>query len=606
MQATFTLDVIPFAQAPTLPRLLAQRCARTPTAEAYRQFEPATASWRSYTWAEIEALVRRWRAALAREQFPRGERVAVMLRNSVEWVCYDLAAQSLGLVVVPLYPSDNAENVAWILDDCGARVLLVGDAQAWAALAPACAGLAQLGRVLGLGPADAASGLTPLQQWLAGAPEAEPVAPADPDALATIVYTSGTTGRPKGVMLSHRNILSNVEAVLERIDVYREDILLSFLPLSHMFERTCGYYTAMAAGSTVAFARSVQDLPEDLLAIRPTVLVSVPRIYERVYARLQQQLEAKGAPARALFAWAEQAGWRRFEAAQHRGEPPGAVAELMWPVLRHLVADKLLARLGGRLRIAVSGGAPISPRLAHCFIGLGLPLLQGYGLTETAPIVTANLPGDNVPESVGKPLPGIEVRLGAGDELLVRGPNVMQGYWNAPGRTREAIDAEGWFHTGDVARLDAAGHVYIVGRLKEILVTSTGEKVPPADLELAIAEDPLFEQTMVVGEGLPYIAALAVLNAQEWEALARELSLDPGTPRSLEQPQVREALLRRLDARLERFPSYARVRAVWATLEAWTPANGLLTPTLKIRRTHLQRRFAAQLEALYAGHRIGA
>src|SRR5450830_341006 len=498
MQASgkLTLDLISSAEALTLPGLFLRRCDKTPEAEAYRQYDPEAGAWQSYRWREMKALAGRWRAALAREDLAPGERVAILLRNSVEWVCCDQAAQSLGLAVVPLYVTDNPENIAHILRDSDARLLLVRTSDEWQALAPLRARFPGLARVLCLERADTAVAgagieLSFVSDWLATEAGAMSAGEVDAHALATIIYTSGTTGRPKGVMLSHYNILCNVEAVLKIVPAYREDLFLSFLPLSHAFERTVGYYLPMMTGSTVAFARSAQELAQDLLAIRPTLLVSVPRIYDRAYARVQQGLEKKGFAARALFAWAEGLGWRRFEAAQGRGAAPGPLANLPGPLLRRLVADQILARFGGRLRLALSGGAPLSPRLAHCFIGLGLPLLQGYGLTEAAPIVSGNLIENNVPASVGVALPGVEIKLGDRDELLVRGSNLMLGYWNNPEKTREAIDAEGWLHTGDVARIEADGHVFIVGRLKEILVMSTGEKVPPGDLELAITEDPL-------------------------------------------------------------------------------------------------------------------
>lgn len=592
-----TRDVIPFDEAPTLPRLFDRRCAHSPDAEAYRQFENGT--WRSRSWGEMAALVQAWRGALARESLEPGERVGILLRNGVEWVCCDQAAQSLGLVVVPLYVTDTPGNIAYIIGHSGARLLLLPDAQRWAELAPLSAQMPGLVRVVSVADGPATGPLRPLSAWLAKGGEAPRRDGSDPDALATIVYTSGTTGRPKGVMLSHRNILSNVDSVLRTVDVYREDLFLSFLPLSHALERTVGYYTAIATGSAVAFARSVADLPQDLLAIRPTVLVSVPRIYERVYAKIQQGLEEKGAPARKLFEWAEDIGWQRFEADQHRGDGPGTMEAVMWPVLRHLVADKLTARLGGRLRIAVSGGAPVSTRLMHCLVGLGLPVLQGYGLTESSPIVTANRIEDNVPDSVGRPIPGVEVTLGEQDELLVRGPNVMLGYWQAPEQTAATIDAAGWLHTGDIARIDDTGHVRIVGRLKDILVTSTGEKLPPADLELAISEDPLFEQVMVIGESRPFVSALAVLNAEEWQQLAGELGVDPADASVLASPLVHDAVLTRMAARLAAFPSYAQVRQAWLTLQPWTTDTGLITPTMKLRRRQLQERFTEQIEAIY-------
>ena len=610
-----TLAPVPGAEAQTLPGLFRRRCELTPDREAYRQFEPARARWQSWAWRDMHALAARWQAMLAREDLAAGERVAVLMKNGVEWVCFDQAAQSLGLVLVPLYTSDNPESIAYILSDCGARLLLVDGIGQWQALEPLRSQFPNLSRVLCTSRApDATSGpvghvasderLRFVADRLPDEAGALDVRVDDPDALATIVYTSGTTGRPKGVMLSHRNILSNVDAVLKLEPGYLEDIYLSFLPLSHTFERTVGYYLPMMAGSTVAFARSVDELAEDLLTIRPTMLVSVPRIYERVYARLQHGLKMKGALARTLFSWAVELGWRRFEASQQRAAQPGLLAKMSWPLLRHLVADKILSRLGGRLRLAISGGAPLSPKLSHCFIGLGLPLLQGYGLTEASPIVTANTLRSNVPESVGVALPGVELRLGDHDELLVRGPNLMLGYWNDPVKTRESIDGDGWLHTGDVARIEADGHVFIVGRLKEILVMSTGEKVPPSDIELAISEDPLFDQAMVIGEGKPYLAALVVLNREAWSDFARALEIDPADPDSLEAPAFSRAVRERIESLVRGFPSYAKVREVWLTLEPWTIENALVTPTLKLKRPEMERRFASQIANLYAKSHI--
>ena len=611
MQASgeLTLDLISGAEARTLPGLFLRRCEKTPEAEAYRQYDPA-GTWRSYRWREIKALAGRWRAALARENLAPGERVAVLLRNSVEWVCFDQAAQSLGLAVVPLYVTDNPENIAHILRDSDARALLLRTSEQWQALAPLRARFPGLARVLcleraAMAVAGAGIELSFVSDWLAVEEEPMSAGQVDAHALATIVYTSGTTGRPKGVMLSHYNILSNAEAVLKFVPAYREDLFLSFLPLSHAFERTVGYYLPIMTGSTVAFARSAQELAQDLLAIRPTVLVSVPRIYDLAYARVQLGLEKKGFAARALFAWAERIGWRRFEAAQGRGAAAGRLANLPWPLLRRLVADQILARFGGRLRLAISGGAPLSPTLARSFIGLGVPLLQGYGLTEAAPIVSVNLSDDNVPDSVGAPLPGVEIKLAGQDELLLRGPNVMLGYWNCPQDTREAIDADGWLHTGDQARI-VGRRLYITGRLKEILITSTGEKIAPADLEMAITSDPLFAQAMVVGEGMPYLAALIVLGPEAWLEAAKTLSLDAGDPASLKSAALLRAVRDKIRRLLRRFPSHTRVRETWLTLEPWTIENGLITPTLKIKRAQIEQRFAREIRELYAERRVPA
>ena len=276
---------------------------------------------------------------------------------------------------------------------------------------------------------------------------------------------------------------------------------------------------------------------------------------------------------------------------------------LSWPLLRRLVADQILARFGGRLRLAISGGAPLSPRLARSFIGLGLPLLQGYGLTEAAPIVSGNLVDDNIPDSVGVPLPGVEIKLAGQDELLLRGPSVMLGYWGRPQDTRDAIDADGWLHTGDQARI-VGRRLYITGRLKEILVTSTGEKVAPVDLEMAITADPLFAQAMVVGEGMPHLAALIVLDSDAWRDAAKTLGLDADDPASLKADALLQAVRDKIRVLLRSFPSHARVREAWLTLDAWTIENGLLTPTQKLKRPLIEQRYAREIQELYAGHHV--
>lgn len=599
-------DIIGCDEALTLSGLFWRRVERSPAGTAYKQYDPGKGEWKSYSWQDTGALVSAWQQALAREELAVGARVAVMLNNCVEWVCFDQAALSLGLVTVSLYTTDNPENIAYILEDSGAKLLLVGEEREWEALkrySPA------LQRVLCLqrGRVDIRDDerFRYVDEWLGeGLPETSPAVHVPlPGALATIIYTSGTTGRPKGVMLSHDNILWNVEAVLKAVPGYREDVYLSFLPLSHAFERTAGYYLPVMAGSCVAYARSIQDLAEDLLTIRPTMLVSVPRIFERVYAKVQQKLKEKGALASSLSRLTEEIGWRRFEAAQGRGEEIGALQRLLWPILKRLVADKVVSRLGGRLRLAVSGGAPLYGPISRFFIGLGLPLVQGYGLTEAAPVVSANRPENNIPESVGEPLPGIEIRLGEKDELLVRSPGVMLGYWKRPEETGLAVDGEGWLHTGDQAEI-VANHIFIRGRLKDILVTSTGEKVPPADMEMCITQDPLFDQALVIGEGRPYIAALIVLNRPAWEALAASLSLAADDPASLDSPLTSEVVLAKMKGLLHAFPGHAQVRAVHLLLEPWSIENGLLTPTMKQKRPEIEKRFPEEIRQLYAGHDI--
>jgi long-chain acyl-CoA synthetase len=398
-------------------------------------------------------------------------------------------------------------------------------------------------------------------------------------------------------MLSHHNVLSNAHGGLTVVDVYQEDSFLSFLPLSHMLERTGGYYLPMMSGSSVAFARSVAQLAEDMQSIRPTVMIAVPRVFERVYQRVADQLATRPMPVRWLFRLAVAVGRRSFLRAQGRaGWHPML---LLWPFLRRRVADQVLSKLGGRMRAAVSGGAPLPKDVAHTFIGLGLPLLQGYGLTETSPIIAINPLSENIPESVGIPIRGIQVRIGPDDELLVKGENVMLGYWNNHAATAKVLRQDGWLHTGDRARIEGR-HIYITGRLKDILVLSNGEKVPPADMEMALSMDPLIEQAIVLGEGRSYLTALLVLNADLWSGLAAEYGLDPGAPGSLEDPQLLKDMLKRVRVALRDFPGYAKIRRATLALEPWTVDNGLLTPTLKVRRNKVVERYRDAIERMYA------
>jgi long-chain acyl-CoA synthetase len=360
-----------------------------------------------------------------------------------------------------------------------------------------------------------------------------------------------------------------------------------------MLERTLGYYIPMMAGSRIAFARSVENLAEDLLSQRPTVLISVPRIYERVYNKIQSQVESKSDFARGLFYSAVDLGWRRFS--------EGASGGLRWPILKTLVANKIMDKLGGRLRLAICGGAPLSSDVARLFIGLGLNLIQGYGLTETSPIISGNPESDNDPASVGVALPGIEVKVGENDELLTRSPSVMMGYWNNAAATQAVIDEEGWFHTGDKARIEN-NHIYITGRLKEIIVLSNGEKVSPVDMEMAICLDPMIEQALVIGEGKPYLSAIAVLDVEVWkgEAEARGFAAENDTV--FEDKAVRRWVMERIANQLQDFPGYAKVRSVCLSTQLWTVEDETMTPTMKLRREIITKKNQANIERMYEGH----
>lgn len=605
------------ASVQTLPQLLAYRAARTPQAEAYRAFDSSRQAWASLTWAQTAERVNTWAQALAAMQLPPAARVAILLPNGLHAMCADQATLATGAVPVPLHAIDNPGSIAYILADCEASMLIVSQAEQWEKIRAVGTPFPAL-RAVVITDDDDAFKPTPasidspavgsLAQWLTGAGQTgAPTTGMGPQAddLAAIVYTSGTTGKPKGVMLTHRNVVSDVKAVLERIAPTVDDVFLSFLPLSHTFERTGGYYLPIAAGSCVAYARSVAQLAEDLKTIRPTVLVSVPRIYERIHAKLIEKLSPTPWKMQ-LYEAAQNKGWARFCAAQRLQAPTpdassqaaGWMGALPWPVLQALVAKPLLAQFGGRVRVAVSGGAPLSPTIAKCFLGLGLPLIQGYGMTETAPVVSVNALDDNDPACVGKALPGVDVRIGDNHELQVRGPIVMKGYWKRPDDTAKILSPDGWLGTGDQADI-VNGRIYIKGRIKEIIVTSTGEKIPPGDLELALLADPLLEQAFVMGENRPFIACVAVLNAGEWQRLAADLGLNPQAADSLNHPSVHRAVLARIEKNTASFARYAVPRTVHLTLEPWTIENTFMTPTLKLKRNNLMAHFAEAIEGMY-------
>src|SRR4051812_42749164 len=590
----------------TPAELLQWGIAPTPQGEAYRQYDAARAAWASVSWRAFGERVARFARALAALGLARGERVALLLPNTLDAVTADQAVLALGGVPVPMHAIDNPESIAYILADSEAALLVADTKAQWQAIAATNAVPATLRHVVlrecARSPDGGAPQVLSLDVFLArgdAAPATQVAAAPTEDDLAALVYTSGTTGKPKGVMLTHRNVLSNVKAVVQHLDPRSDDVFLSFLPLSHTFERTCGYYLPIACGASVAFARSVQQLSEDLRTVRPTILVSVPRIYERVYARVQSMLETSPLKQR-LFRAAQEVGWRRFCRAQKlplaQGGSPRLDA-LAWPLLSRLVAQPLLAQFGGRLGVAVGGGAALSQPIAHTFLGLGLPIVQGYGMTESAPVVAANTPEDNDPATVGRPLPGVEVRIGENKELLVRGPNVMRGYWKRDEDTARAL-AGGWLHTGDQAAIEN-GRVRILGRVKEIIVTSTGEKIAPVDLEMAIVADPLFEQAYCFGDNRPFIGALVVLGREPWDKLAPGLGLDPKAPESLQAARAVSAVLERIRELTTAFPYYAQPRAVALTLEPWTVENTLITPTLKLKRNNLFARYGAEIEALY-------
>ena len=551
----------------TLPELLEHSVSAWGDKEALRQFDRSSNTWESWTYRELGEHVLEWRRAFAAMGLRPGDRVAILMPNGRDHACADQAALANGLVPVPLHAIDTPGASAFITIDSQACALVTNKLSRWKQIRATGVQMPDLRTVLITDPGetedheDGVFHVRSRSSFLeAGKAWAEELPPGPlEDDLAGIVYTSGTTGRPKGVMLTHRNVVSNVKATLDCVSPREGDVFLSFLPLSHTFERTAGYYLALATGCAIAYNRSVLLLAEDLKTIRPN-----------------------GMPMeKSSRAWLD-----------------GVIRATL---LRRM-ADTLLSQFGGRLRIAISGGAALNHKVARAFCGLGLPIIQGYGMTEASPIIAGNCVELNQPDTVGKPFSNVEVRLGESSEIQIRGPSIMKGYWHRPEDTAAAFTKDGWLRTGDVGGFTAQGMLQIRGRIKEIIVTSTGEKIPPADLESAIETDPLFDQCWIVGENRPYLTLIAVVNPNEWTAFAESLKLDPKDPASLSAAAARTAALRRAKTAAADFPNYALPRAAILTTEVWTIENGLITPTLKLKRGPLGKKFAEDIARVYATH----
>lgn len=590
-----TLDVIDRQAAMTLDELFRERVRRSANKIAYNQYDAQYEQWYGLTWAEVATQVERWQVALHDAGFTKGDRVAICLKNSIEWVVFDQAALRLGLVVVPIYIEDRPENISYVLQHSGASMVLFTTATQALDVLQCDDELNQLELVLIMqrdAPTVIEGRLTLVDNWLPEFGQHLQRGITAPDDLATIVYTSGTTGRPKGVMLSHQNILSNAYNGMRSIALTPDDRLLSFLPLSHTFERTIGYYAPLMCGSMVTFNRAIEHLADDIQLVKPTAMISVPRVFERVHNQLHATMEKAGRLQQWLFHAAIKVGWHRFEFQQ--GRRGWGMIMLLHPLLDRLVAQKVRDKMGGHLAYVIVGGAALSLNVSKTFIALGIKLMQGYGLTESSPVLTVNTPQNHLADSIGLPLHEVQLKIDEHDELLAKGENIMMGYWQNKQASEEAMQ-DGWLRTGDRAVVDEQGFLRIIGRIKEIIVLATGEKVPPGDIEMAILEDPLFEQVMVLGEGKSFLSALLVLNKDQQQKFYEQVGND--------QDKVQTILLDKIKHHMQEFPGYANIRKC-TVVEEWTVENGMLTATLKLKRPKIQNKHAVEIDQMYAGHGV--
>jgi long-chain acyl-CoA synthetase len=558
-------------------------------------------AWLSLTYREVEQAVSRTAALLKGWGLEMGDRIAILAESRPEWPIADYAALGLGLIVVPVYPTLPADQIEFILRDAGVKVVFASTVVQLEKLDAIRERLPALRRIVLMDPA-------PEVTWVERMDRKEDPDPAwvrdlrrgalrlAPDSAATIIYTSGTTGVPKGVMLTHGNLAAMIAASAQHgaLPLRPGMVALSLLPLSHVLERASDYYY-WDNGVTIAYAESVAKVPENLLEVRPEAMVAVPRLFDKVYSKVMGTPGLKGKLAR----WAAAVGG---EALDHRiaGTTPPLGLRLKAAIADLLVFRKIRHKLGGRMETMICGGAPLSPVVGRFFLAAGLQLYEGYGLTETSPVLAANRPSDWRLGSVGLPYPGVELRIGAEGEIQARGPTVMQGYWNNTEATRAAIDPDGWFHTGDVGEVDQRGFLRVTDRIKDLIVTAGGKKVAPQPIEGRTQLSPYVAQAIMVGDRRPFPAMLIVPDFEQLRAWAVEhgLAVSDRT-QLLAHITIRELLERETLGRLTDLAQFERPKKIAVLTEDLTVDGGLLTPTLKVRRRMAEKRFSEAIEGLY-------
>ncbi len=537
----------------------------------------------------------------------KGDRVALLSENRPEWAITDLATLAGGGVTVPMFSTLTSAQVEYIVRDSGAKILCVSSERQlqkikdWDANVPTNLqhivifddlqddSVRTFDQVCELGQ-QVENGDQVYQQ----ASEA-----VGPDDLASIIYTSGTTGDPKGAMLTHSNFMSNAQAAMRIVSITPDDVFLSFLPLSHVFERMGGHYLPLSGGATIAYAENLFTIRQDMQEVRPTIMMSVPRLYEGMHERIIRSVKEGSSTKQKIFHWSVGVGAKVSQVIQ-RKRKPNPILSLKASIANKLVFQKLKAVTGGRLRFFVSGGAPLSKAIAEFFHAAGILILEGYGLTETSPVISVNQPDRWKFGTVGPIVPGVEVKIAEDGEILSRGPHIMQGYFNKPSDTAEAIDADGWFHTGDIGEIDEEGFLAITDRKKNILVLSNGKNVAPQPIENQLKQSPYISEIMLLGDQHKSVAALIVPSLDEIKEYAKEQQLETGDMAALLQTQEIQRLIRgEINQYSSDLADFERVRMFTLMAEEFSEESGEMTPTLKLKRSVVMENHKAAIEQMY-------
>jgi long-chain acyl-CoA synthetase len=554
-----------------------------------------------------EAMEKVYHAALGLQalKLAKQDRIALLSENRVEWAVADLAILSAGCINVPVYPTLPANQTEYILADSEARAVFVSTNAQLAKVQSRRSALPKLQHVICFDPDCDAEGVITLEALVGrGAMVAD--APPYKDLISTIgkydwasvIYTSGTTGVPKGSILSHWNFLSNVNGSLSVLSIGPEDSCLSFLPLSHVFERTAGYYVMLTAGATIAYAETMDTVPDNMLEVSPTVMCAVPRFYEKIYARVMETIEQGSGTKRSLFEWAIKTGQKYLE--EKMSGRASFLTKRKRGLADALVFRKLKARTGGRIRFFVSGGAPLNPEINRFFHAAGLPILEGYGLTETSPVIAVNTFEDLKFGTVGKPLPNVEVKIAEDGEILVRGELVMQGYYKKPDQTNEAI-VDGWFHTGDIGFIDEDGFLTITDRKKDVIVTAGGKNVAPQAIENTLKNSKYIEEAILIGNKRRFVSAVIVPNLDNLRQFASSHNIPHTSDEDLlKHPQVLQLYDEEIARLSEPFASFERIKKFVLLEKPLSIESGELTPSLKVKRRIVEDKFKDRIDAMYA------
>ncbi len=586
----------------SLATLVLDRAERHPSRRVFQR--KRREQWEDLSWQQLADQIVSAAHGLAALGFKAGDRLALLAENQPEWPIMDLACLYLGGVDVPLYLSSPGQDVAYILKDSGASFIAVSGRGQLDKIRRIAPDLPQLSHIIALDPEDqpldsgSLTGCRFAELLALGEQQSDRHQPVADPGLATIIYTSGTTGFPKGVMLSHRNMLSNVHDAPQILPLGADDVSLSFLPLSHGFERTTGLYTPLSVGGSIAYGGGTVSLLRDLAEVRPTLLCCVPRVLELVYRRVLGERESAGFAKRQLLDWAlalsRSVGTRRVE---ERAIPP--LHQLQLQLIDRIVFQKLRHTLGGRIRFLVSGGAPLNAEIARFFYGIGLTVYEGYGLTEAGPVISCNRPGQTRLGTVGVALPQVEVKIDTDGEICARGPNIMDGYYQRPEDTAAVLDADGWLHTGDVGTIDSDGFITITDRKKDLIITDSGENIAPQPIEGALKQDPLIEEACLIGDKRPFVTALLVPNQALVETLARKNGVSGDWQTVLGHQTVQGLFRDRVNAVNKTLPTPARIRQFRVLNQPFSQDRGELTPTMKVRRRHVLETRQEQIEAMY-------